>query len=86
LGWSAQADDGTGLRLAVRNREILAVGYAGALRCEELATARVEDLSMVGESYRLVMPRTKTSRDGSVQAVVLDTTSDNLDPTRALDR
>lgn len=80
------ASEGTPLRLAARNRALVCVGYAGALRVEELSQARVEHLEPLGGGYRLRLPTTKTSRDGASQAVVLDATHDELDPVRAIDR
>ncbi len=78
---------GTPLLLAARDRALVGVGYAGALRVEELARARVEDLEpLVGGAYRLRLPTTKSSRDGASQAVVLEPTGDVLDPVVLLDR
>lgn len=53
--------EGTPLRLAARNRALLCVGYAGALRVEELSQARVEHLEPLRGGYRLRLPVTKTS-------------------------
>lgn len=75
-----------GLRLAARNRALVAVGYTGALRIEELSTARVENLEPVGDGYRLVLPRTKTSRNGRAEAVALMPDATPFDPVRLLDR
>lgn len=80
------AGEGTPVRLAVRNRALVCVGYAGALRVEELSQARVEHLEPVRAGYRLRLPTTKTSREDASQAVVLDATDGLLDPVRALDR
>jgi integrase len=55
------------------------------LRVEELSVARVENLEPVGDAYRLRFPRTKTSRDGRAEAVVLEPTGGVLDPVRLLD-
>ncbi len=79
------AGEGIPLRLAARNRALVCVGYAGALRVEELSQARVEHLEPLRGGYRLRLPTTKTSRDGASQAVVLDATGDELDPVRAID-
>jgi len=76
----------TALRLSARNRALLCVKYAGALRAEELSTARVQDLEPLGSGYRLRLPSTKTSRDGASQAVVLDSAAGPLDPVGAVDR
>jgi len=79
------ATEGTPLRLAARNRAMVSVGYAGALRVEELSQARVEHLEPLRGGYRLRLPTTRTSRDGASQAVVLDATGDEFDPVRAID-
>ncbi len=76
----------TALRLTARNRALLCVGYAGALRAEELSAARVENLEPLGCGYRLRLPSTKTSRDGASQAVVLEPVPGPLDPIYAVDR
>lgn len=78
-------ENALGARLAARNRALVGVGYGGALRAEELSAARVENLEPVGDAYRLVFPRTKTSRDGRAEAVVLEPTGGALDPVRLLD-
>lgn len=74
------------LRIAARNRALVAVGYAGALRMEELSTARVEHLEPVGDGYRLVLPRTKTSRNGRAEAVALMPDGSPFDVVRLLNR
>lgn len=78
--------EGTALRLAARNRALVCVGYAGALRAEELSTARVENLEPLRSGYRLRLPSTKTSRDGASEVVVLEPAPGPLDPVRVLDR
>lgn len=78
--------EGTLLRVTARNRALIAVGYAGALRVEELSQARVEHLEAMRGAYRLRLPSTKTSRNGASQAVVLAASDDDLDPVRAVDR
>ncbi|MDQ6797906.1 MAG: site-specific integrase, partial [Actinomycetota bacterium] len=78
-------ENAVGARLAARNRALVGVGYGGALRAEELSAARVENLEPVGDAYRLRLPRTKTSRDGRAEAVVLEATGGVLDPVALLD-
>lgn len=78
--------DGVPARLAVRNSAIVAVGYSGALRMEELARARVEHLEPLRGGYRLRVPVAKTTRWVADQAVVLEGRADVLDPVAALDR
>jgi integrase len=78
--------DGIGARLQVRDAAIVCVGYAGALRVEELARARLEDIEPLAGGYRLRIPQAKTSRSMPAQAAVLDRRDDGLDPVAALDR
>lgn len=79
------SDNAVWARIAARNRAVVGVGYGGALRVEEMSIARVEHLDSVGDGYRLWFPRTKTSRDGRVEAVVLEPGDGLLDPVRLLD-
>lgn len=79
------ARDGVPVRIEVRNRALLLVGYHGALRVEELARARVEHLDPAAGSYRLRLPDAKTARNGGSQAVLLAAEHGPLDPVRALD-
>jgi len=80
------AVDGVAARLQVRDAAIVCVGYAGALRMEELARARLEHIDALNDGYRLRLPVAKTSRWMADQAVVLDQRDDGLDPVGALDR
>lgn len=78
-------DNAVHARIAARNRALVGVGYGGALRVEELSIARVEHLEPIGDGYRLRFPRTKTNRDGRMQAVVLEPGDGLLDPVGLLD-
>lgn len=78
------APDGVAARIQVRDAAIVCVGYAGALRVEELARARLEHIDALDDAYRLRIPVAKTATPG--QAVVLDRRDDDLDPVAALDR
>lgn len=80
------APDGVAARLQVRDAAIVCVGYAGALRVEELARARLEHIDVLDDAYRLRIPVAKTTRWAPGQAVVLDRRDDGLDPVAALDR
>lgn len=80
------APDGVAARLQVRDAAIVCVGYAGALRVEELARARLEHIDVLDGAYRLRIPVAKTTRWMPSQAVVLDRRDDGLDPVAALDR
>ena len=78
--------DGVAARLQVRDAAIVCVGYAGALRVEELSRARLEHIDVLDDAYRLRLPVAKTTRWTPDQAVVLDRRDDGLDPVAALDR
>lgn len=80
------APDGVAARLQVRDAAIVCVGYAGALRVEELSRARLEHIDVLDGAYRLRIPVAKTTRWTPDQAVVLDRRDDGLDPVAALDR
>lgn len=56
------APDGVSARLQVRDAAIVCVGYAGALRVEELARARLEHVDALDGAFRLRIPVAKTSR------------------------
>lgn len=57
------AIEGDGLR-AVRDRAILAIGMAAALRRSEIVALQVEHVGIVPEGLRLTIARSKTDRDG----------------------
>ena len=57
------AIQGNGLR-AVRDRAILAIGMAAALRRSEIVALRVEHVAIVPEGLRLTIARSKTDRVG----------------------
>lgn len=80
------AADGVAARLQVRDAAIVCVGYAGALRVEELSRARLEHIDILDHAYRLRIPMAKMTRWMADQAVVLDRRDDGLDPVAALDR
>lgn len=81
----ALSADGVPVRIGVRNRALLVVGYHGALRVEELVRARVEHLGVAAGSYRLRLPEAKTAKRGASQAVLLAAEAGPLDPVAALD-
>jgi integrase len=55
---------GDGLR-AVRDRAILAIGMAAALRRSEIVALQVDDIAIVPEGLRLTITRSKTDRSGA---------------------
>jgi hypothetical protein len=81
----ALSPDGVPVRIGVRNRALLVVGYQGALRIEELVRAWVEHLDVAAGSYRLRHPEAKTAKRGASQAVLLAAEPGPLDPVAALD-
>ncbi|MEN9646170.1 MAG: hypothetical protein RL238_2839 [Actinomycetota bacterium] len=60
-----------GDRQAVRDRAILLVGFAGALRRSEIVALNVEDLSLRNEGIVLSLRRSKTDQEGEGRLVAL---------------
>ena len=52
-----------------RDRALLLVGFAGALRRSELAAVRANDVTISAEGLRLVIPRSKTDQEGGGQVI-----------------
>lgn len=67
----------------LRDRAVLLVGFAGALRRSELATIRVEQLEQTEHGLRLTLPQTKGSQAAAVM-VPLPYGKTELCPVRAL--
>ena len=70
----------------VRDRALLLVGFAGALRRAELAAIRVEHLEASERGLRLTLPRSKGDRTGSGVTVAIPYGTTELCPVRALRR
>ncbi|MEM1042952.1 MAG: site-specific integrase [Bacteroidota bacterium] len=67
----AVADDappGTALR-ARRDKALLLLGFAAALRRSELAAVRTEHLSFTPDGLRLLIPKSKSDQEGAGQVV-----------------
>lgn len=79
---AAIPDDLPGLR----DRALLLVGFAGALRRSELAAIRVEHLEPRQRGLRLTLPQTKGERAGKAVTVALPYGTTALCPVRALRR
>lgn len=62
--------EGEGLR-AVRDRAILAVGMAAALRRSEIVALGVEHVGLVPEGLRLTIARSKTDRTGAGAVIAI---------------
>lgn len=75
-------DDLAGLR----DRALLLVGFAGALRRAELAAIQIEHLEPRARGLRLTLPRSKGERTGKMVTVALPYGTTELCPVRALRR
>ena len=60
LGWSL---------IDIRDRALLLVGFAGALRRGELAALDVGDVAETGEGLRITVGRSTTDREGAVVGI-----------------
>jgi integrase len=72
--------------VGLRDRALLLVGFAGALRRSELAAIRVEHLEARERGMRLTLPRSKGDRTGSGVPVAFPYGTTDLCPVRALRR
>ena len=75
---------GSFVRQGVRDRALICVGYSGALRVEELAQLRVEDLEVREWGFRAGLRAAKGAGSGEVQHVRLERDGGPLDPVDAL--
>lgn len=55
----------------LRDRAILALGFAGAFRRSELVALRVEDLSRTDDGYRVLIRKPKTDQEGQGQTIAI---------------
>ena len=72
--------------VGLRDRALLLVGFAGALRRSELAAIRIEHLELRTRGLCLTLPRSKGERTGKAVTVALPYGSTELCPVRALQR
>jgi site-specific recombinase XerD len=71
--------------LVARDRALLCVGFAAALRRSEIVALRVEHLRRVEQGVSLYIPMSKTDQEGRGQYVGLSPTCDErIDPVSAL--
>ena len=56
-------------RAGIRDRAILLLGFAAALRRSELAALRVEDIDIAQHGMRRELRRSKTDQEGQGQSV-----------------
>ena len=68
----------------LRDRALLLVGFAGALRRSELAAIRVEHVESRERGLRLTLPRSKGERTGKAVTVAIPYGTTTLCPVRAL--
>ncbi len=80
-GFDPADGDATAVLLGARNRALICVGYAGALRVEEIAQIRAENLTPHPKGLHLRLVNTKTADDDAVLLLVRD---DALDPVAAI--
>lgn len=80
LGRPSKKQDAIGLEMLVdmlipcesaRDRAVLTVGWAGALRAGEIVAIRRDDLSVVPEGFILTIPRSKTDQFGAGKQIPL---------------
>jgi site-specific recombinase XerD len=55
--------------LGLRDRALLALGFAGAFRRSELVALDVEDLTEVPDGYRIAIRRSKTNKSGEPEII-----------------
>jgi site-specific recombinase XerD len=60
-----------GTMIGLRDRALLALGFAGAFRRSELCALRVEDLVEVADGFRVAIRRSKTDQTGEGQEIVI---------------
>ncbi len=68
----------------LRDRALLLVGFAGALRRAELAAIRVEHIEARERGLRVTLPRSKGERAGKAVTIALPYGTSGLCPVRAL--
>lgn len=68
----------------IRDRALLLVGFAAALRRSELVALQLDDLRQVPEGVELQIRRSKTDQEGRGRAIVIPRTDSALCPVAAL--
>ena len=68
-----ERDDASGALTirSLRDRAILLVGYAGALRRSEIANLEISDLQYTPEGIRILIKKSKTDQTGSGHIIAL---------------
>jgi site-specific recombinase XerD len=67
----AMLDACPGTMIGIRDRALLALGFAGAFRRSELVALLVSDLTEVPDGYRVSIRRSKTDQCGEGQEIVI---------------
>jgi site-specific recombinase XerD len=57
--------------IGIRDRALLALGFAGAFRRSELVALQVQDLEEVADGYRVTIRRSKTDQTGEGAEIVI---------------
>jgi len=70
LAWMIAAAQGPGAR-AIRDRAVLALGMAAALRRSELVALQLSDLELVREGLKLTIRHSKTDQEGQGQVIAV---------------
>lgn len=70
LGRMIAAADGEGTR-SIRDRAVLALGLAAALRRSELVALQLADLEQVSEGLKLTIRHSKTDQEGEGQVIAV---------------
>lgn len=71
-------------RIAVRDRALLLVGFAGGFRRSELAALGVEDIKFVDEGMIVKLPRSKTDQYGKGRDVPISRGGSSICPVKAM--
>jgi site-specific recombinase XerD len=70
--------------IGIRDRALLLIGFAGALRRSELVGLNVEDIEITDEGMILTIRRSKTDQEGAGQRIAIDyATNEKTCPVRA---
>lgn len=67
----AMLDACPGTMIGIRDRALLALGFAGAFRRSELAALQVSDLEEVADGFRVTIRRSKTDQTGEGAEIVV---------------
>lgn len=80
---AAMLSHGTDSMIGIRDRALLLIGYAGALRRSELVALDFEDIQFTDEGLKVIIRKSKTDQEGAGQTIGI-ATGGALCPVRAL--